>query len=83
MKIEQLNDQAGLLSKILDILPLGLWIMDKKGTIVHGNPAGQKIWAGARYVGPDRFGDYKGWWLDTGELIRPEEWAAARAVSGK
>ncbi len=80
---ERLDDQAGLLSKILDILPVGLWIMDKEGTIVHGNPASRKIWAGARYVGPDLFGEYRGWWLDTGELIRPEEWAAVRAISRK
>ena len=54
--------------------------MDRKGRITHGNPAGLRIWGGARYVGPDRFGEYKGWWSDTGKSIEPHEWAAARAI---
>jgi len=69
-----------LLSKVLENLPVGVWITNKSGTIVHGNLASQEIWAGARYVGLDHYGDYKGWWLDSGKLIEPHEWAAARAL---
>ena len=47
---------------------------------MQGNPAGVAVWAGARYVGPQNFGEYKGWWVSTGEPIAPEEWAAARAI---
>lgn len=68
------------LSKVLEALPVGVWIMNQQGRIVHGNPAGQRIWAGARYVGPEHFGEYKGWWLDTGRPIAAKEWAAARAI---
>lgn len=70
-----------LLQKILDVLPVGVWILDARGRIVHGNPAGRKIWAGARYVGIERFGEYQGWWLATGKRIKPQEWAAARAIT--
>ena len=80
---KELHDQTKLLTNILNILPVGLWITDKDGKIVHGNPAGQKIWAGAKYLGIENFGEYKGWWLDSGEKIEPEEWAAARAVTKK
>lgn len=73
-------DRVDLYQKILALLPVGVWIMDETGKIQYGNPAGQKIWAGARYVGPDEFGQYKGWWVTTGKLIKPEEWAAARAI---
>jgi diguanylate cyclase (GGDEF)-like protein len=55
--------------------------MDKEGRITHGNPAGRRIWAGARYVGPEEFGEYRGWWMDSGKAIAPDEWAAARAIS--
>jgi len=65
---------------VLEALPVGVWIMDQAGQIIHGNPAGQRIWAGARYVGPDQFGEYKGWWLSTGQPIAADEWAAARAI---
>lgn len=78
-----LHDQSKLLSNVISALPVGLWIMNKEGKIIHGNPAGQKIWAGAKYVSVDQFGEYKGWWLNTGELIKPEEWAAARAITKK
>ena len=69
-----------LLQSVLEALPIGVWIMDAEGRIVQGNPAGVAVWAGARYVGPQNFGEYKGWWVSTGEPIAPEEWAAARAI---
>ena len=70
-----------LLPQVLEALPVGVWIMDRTGCITHGNPAGRRIWGGARYVGPARFGEYKGWWADTGRRIAADEWAAARAIT--
>jgi diguanylate cyclase (GGDEF)-like protein/PAS domain S-box-containing protein len=68
------------LRQVLDTLPIGVWILDPSGRIVRGNPAAVRIWGGARYVDPAHFGEYKGWWLRTGEPIAAEEWAAARAI---
>lgn len=76
----QLQQAEGTLRRVLEALPVGVWIMDRAGTIVLGNEAGQRIWAGARYVGPAQFGEYKGWWLHSGKPIGAEEWAAARAI---
>lgn len=70
-----------LLPQILEALPVGVWIMDRTGCITHGNPAGRRVWGGARYVGPAEFGEYKGWWAETGRRIAPDEWAAARAIT--
>lgn len=69
-----------ILPLVLETLPIGVWLMDEKGNITYGNPAGRRIWEGARYVGPERFGEYKGWWADSGKPIEPHEWAAARAI---
>lgn len=55
--------------------------MDQTGRISHGNPAGLRIWAGAKYVGPEQFGEYRGWWASTGKPIAADEWAAARAIA--
>lgn len=74
------STSVDILAAVLDALPVGVWIMDQDGRITHGNPAGRRIWAGARYVAPEQFGEYKGWWADTGERIAPSEWAAARAI---
>jgi len=68
------------LRAVIEAMPVGLWILDASGSIVDGNAAGQRIWAGARFVGPEQFGEYKGWWVSSGEPIAPEEWAAARAI---
>ncbi|HEX4954220.1 MAG TPA: diguanylate cyclase [Thermoanaerobaculia bacterium] len=78
---EQQHQIEKVLGETLEALPVGVWILDKDGHIVHGNAAGQKIWAGARYVGPEQYGEYKGWWLSTGRRIAAEEWAAARAIT--
>lgn len=77
---EALRKNEHLLKSTLDILPVGVWVMNAKGEIIFGNPAGQKIWVGSRYVGIEQFGEYKGWWAATGKLIEPREWAAARAI---
>jgi diguanylate cyclase (GGDEF)-like protein len=74
-----LHDER-LLTAVLDALPVGVWIMDESGKIVHGNPAGIEIWRGARYVGPDEFGEYRGWWVSSGKRIAADEWAGARAI---
>ncbi len=69
------------LKRVLESLPIGVWIVDNKGNVLHGNPASQNIWAGVRYVGINQYAEYKGWWADTGKRIAPEEWAAARAIT--
>lgn len=77
---QALSETGNTLRRVLETLPVGVWIMDRHGQIVHGNPAGKHIWCGARYVGPEQFGEYQGWWLDNGRQIAADEWAAARAI---
>ena len=76
----RLRHNQQLLQTVVDSLPVGLWITDRDGRIIRGNPAGQRIWEGARYVGVEQYGAYRGWWAATGEPIAAEDWALARAV---
>jgi PAS domain S-box-containing protein len=69
-----------LLKKVLELIPVGVWITDHKGDIVHGNPASKFIWAGARYVGIQQYGEYRAWWADSGKRVEPHEWAVVRAI---
>jgi PAS domain S-box-containing protein len=78
---DALKQNEQLLRIILDTLPVGVWTIDMEGNILFGNPAGQKIWAGTKFVGLEQYGTYKAWWLDTGKPVQPEEWAAARAIT--
>ena len=75
-----LRAEKALLDKILEILPVGVWILDAAGNIVRSNEAGRRIWAGSRHVGIEQFDEYKAWRLDSGKRIEAEEWAAARAI---
>jgi PAS domain S-box-containing protein len=76
----ELREHERLLTTVLDNLPVGVWTLDQDGNIVQGNPAGHEIWGDSRYAGINEFGLHKGWWLDTGKLIEPGEWGAARAI---
>jgi PAS domain S-box-containing protein len=69
-----------LLNCIFEILPVGVWIADESGRIVRVNPAGERIWGGARYVAISEFGAYEGWWADSGKRIKVEDWAITRAL---
>lgn len=75
-----LLDRPGLCQKILALLPVGVWILDEKGRIEYANPASHRIWGSARQLGPERIGDYRGWWAATGKPVKPEDWAGARAI---
>lgn len=81
-KIEnELKHQGTLLKTIFDNLPVGVWVTDKAGNIILGNPAAQGIWGGAKYVGIENYHEYRAWWADTGEMLRAEDWAIVRAIS--
>lgn len=69
-----------LLHNVLETLPVGVWLLDRHGTITYGNPAGQKIWGGAQFLEIAQLGDYKGWWPTTGRRIAAQEWGGARAI---
>ena len=77
---EALHRSENLLRRVVDSMPIGVWISDEHGNLILGNAAGEQIWAGKRYVGIEQFGDYKALRLDTGESIEPDEWAVARAI---
>jgi two-component system cell cycle sensor histidine kinase/response regulator CckA len=68
------------LASMLDALPVGVWVADRKGNVVYNNPAARAIWAGGRYVSMERYDEYQAWSADTGERISAEDWALARAL---
>ncbi len=72
------------LQAILDILPVGVFIADEKGRILHTNPAAQTIWGGqAPLTGApkDYARDYQAWWPDTGRRVEAAECGLARALA--
>jgi PAS domain S-box-containing protein len=76
-----LRYNEALLRKILEILPVGVWVIDKTSKVILGNPEAYRIWGGAKFVDMQQYGEYKAWRVKTGELIKAEEWAAGLAIT--
>lgn len=71
------------LRTVIEALPIGVWFTDVTGRIVLGNAAGQRIWSGARYVGPAEYAQYKARWVESGKELTSEEWGLTRALKGE
>lgn len=80
---EEVSREKEFLRQILEIMPVGVWLYDSEGRVIDGNRAARDLWGGIRYVGPDRYGEYKAWWADSGNRIEPEEWACFKAIKYK
>ena len=77
----QADTERSRLQAVLDILPLGVFIVDANEQLVKANELVNKIWGDSSssildYNTPDR-----GWWTDTGKAIRAEEWPMVRALT--
>jgi|GEM_PF-914053 len=68
-----------LLKNVVDALPIGVFVADPKGNVIIQNEEATKIWKGTRFVGPENYKVFKGWWRDSGKRIAAEEWALLRA----
>jgi PAS domain S-box-containing protein len=69
-----------MMRKIVELIPVGLWAADETGNICLANSEVKRIWGGAKYVGLEQYGEYKGWWDKSGEEVGAEGWTLARAV---
>ncbi|MHB8905265.1 MAG: sensor histidine kinase [Melioribacteraceae bacterium] len=76
----KLRENQKLLSTVIETMPVGIWLIDGTGKIMHGNSAAQLIWGGIKYVGPSDYGEYVGWFVNNGKKIEAHEWGAARVL---
>ncbi len=79
---QQAELERSHLLAVLEALPVGVAILDKKGGQIQTNAAFEQIWRGPR---PDTrdvadYAAYAAWWADTGQPVQPQEWASAQAV---
>jgi PAS domain S-box-containing protein len=75
-----LRNSESLLRRVLEALPVGVWVTDAEGNITSTNPAAEAIWGAIRGRGVPNDAEYIGWYTDSGERIRDEDWGIARAV---
>ena len=66
--------------QILELLPVGVLVADASGQVNQINPAAQRIWVGEHHVGLQDYGEYVGWWPDSGKRLAAQDWALARTL---
>lgn len=66
---------------IFEIMPVGVFWTDAKGTSLHMNKAATDIWGGSLDVTADKYVEYKGWHSDTGVPLESGDWALARTLN--
>lgn len=69
-----------MMRNMIEIIPVGLCGADKNGRIHLLNPEVQRIWGGAKFVGLENYGEYKGWKEGSEIELGAEGWSLARAV---
>ena len=77
---EELRLRENQLQKIFEILPIGLWFVDKDGTLLRGNPKGIEIWGAQPTVPISEYGVFKAWHLPSRKPVRADEWALAKTI---
>ena len=77
---EELKKREQLLSKIFELLPVGLWIADSNGKLLGGNKKGVEIWGAEPNVDIKEYGIFKARRLPSGEEIAPDDWALAHTI---
>ncbi len=69
------------LSTILDILPVGVFLIGPGGEVLECNRRSKEIWGGVKFGDHEVTADYKAWNPGTGQRIGPKDWAGYRAIA--
>ncbi len=78
---EQLPPCDEVMQRVLDALPVGIWLADSQGRARYGNSIGRKIWGGGDPKPLSEYNDLNGWFAESGARLRGDEWSLARAVA--
>lgn len=72
------------LRNVLELLPVGVFVVDAEGAITETNDAARRIWGITPKVGSAKeYGAYEAYSTTTGERLEAEEWALARTLRGE
>jgi PAS domain S-box-containing protein len=78
---DELRASEAKLSAVLDALPVGVVIADAEGRLVRDNAAHRELWGMPPETASwEGYGEWVGYWPETGQRIKAHEWAMARAL---
>ncbi len=78
---EVMRQSEATLNTVLESLPVAVVLADANGHIFRDNAANRELWG----IPPETnswedYGEWVGWWPETGERIQPHQWAMTRAL---
>jgi PAS domain S-box-containing protein len=83
---ERLREQSLIermrLETIINVLPIGFAVVDEKGRNIQANKKFEQVWGRPRPPANSiqDYAAFKAKWTDTGEPVKPDQWASAQAV---
>ena len=78
---DRLRDSEARLNAVLDALPVSVVIADAAGRLLRDNAAHRTLWGAPPDIANwKQYGEYVGFWPDTGERVQAQEWGLARAL---
>ncbi|MBE7170114.1 MAG: PAS domain S-box protein [Williamsia sp.] len=79
---ESLRESEARLSAVFDVAPAGLALADASGKILRFNKALHRIWGSPPMPeSTEQYAEWKARWADTGEPLKADDWAMARALN--
>lgn len=78
---EHLGFERAQLRRVLQLLPVGVFIVDANGSMIETNVAAREIWGETPDVSsPRQYGAYEAYWPHSGRRLEADEWALARVL---
>lgn len=77
----QLASAIQQLQTVLQALPVAVWIADQSGSVIDQNEKAQQVFGGTALEGISSYARLKGWFSDSKEQLKPEDWALAKALA--
>ncbi|MDO9549918.1 MAG: PAS domain-containing sensor histidine kinase [Methanoregula sp.] len=74
------RESEHLLKMVIELLPVGVMILNSKGEVIVINPEAERIWGRIRAVGTGHFSGFRCWRLEDGVRIESPDLAGARAI---
>lgn len=75
-------EEKNLLETVMQVLPVGVAIVDSHGFGIRHNRDYDRIWRGPRppLLTVADNAAFQAWWVDSGKPLQPHEWASAQAI---
>jgi len=80
--LQEVLQERNRLEAVMEALPVGVAILDARGGTLEANEAFEELWGELRPAAHtiEDYAKYKAWWVETGQPLKPEDWASAQAI---